>query len=137
MKKLIKSILWIHCISQFVYANDYALITNGHINKISKAQIKAIYLKKLTYLNNMKIIPINLEANNKIRESFNKNVLHMSSNRLKIYWIKQHYLGHRPPLSMKSQKSIKSFLKKIDGAVGYIEVKNIDNNFKVLYKWSD
>ncbi|WP_457744276.1 hypothetical protein [Sulfurimonas sp.] len=137
MKKLTKSIVALHCIFQFAYANEYALITTNHINTISKAQIKAIYLKKLTYLNNMKIIPINLEANNKIRKSFNKHILHMSFNRLEIYWIKQHYLGHRPPLSMKSQKSIKSFLKKVNGAIGYIEVKNMDSSFKVLYRWSD
>jgi hypothetical protein len=38
---------------------------------------------------------------------------------------------------MKSQESIKSFVKKVDGAIGYIEAKNIDNTVKVIYRWRD
>ena len=61
----------------------------------------------------------------------------MRYSRLKSYWTKQHYLGHRPPLTMKSQESILAFIKKVDGAVGYIDLKNIDSDINIVYKWSD
>jgi hypothetical protein len=61
----------------------------------------------------------------------------MSFSRLKTYWTKEHYLGHRPPISMKSQESIKAFINKVDGSLGYINIENVDENMKIIYKWRD
>ncbi|MDQ7068493.1 MAG: hypothetical protein Q9M40_11240 [Sulfurimonas sp.] len=66
-----------------------------------------------------------------------KKVLKMNFSRLKSYWTKQHYLGRRPPLTMKSQEAIKTFVKKVDGAIGYIDIQNLDESVKVLYTWKD
>jgi hypothetical protein len=38
---------------------------------------------------------------------------------------------------MKSEESIKAFVKKVDGAIGYINANSVDDGVKVLYKWSD
>jgi ABC-type phosphate transport system substrate-binding protein len=118
-------------------ATQYALVASKDMQNISLGQVKALYLKKTLYIGDKKIIPLNLQAKDKIRKSFERNVLHMNFNRLKSYWSKQHYLGHRPPITMKSQNSIKAFVKKIDGAIGYIELSNLDDNLKILYKWSE
>jgi ABC-type phosphate transport system substrate-binding protein len=115
----------------------YAVISNKNLTHLSLSQIKAIFLKKVSYINDMKVVPINLNSRNKIRNSFEKNVLMMNLSRLKSYWIKQHYLGHRPPITMKSEESLKAFVKKIDGAIGYINIKNVDSEINVLYEWSD
>ena len=135
--KTILTLLWLHSMTLLLYANEYAVVTRTELGKITKTQMKAIYLKKLHYLKGKKLLPINLESNNPIRKSFNKHILHMSYNRLKIYWMKQHYLGHRPPLSLHSQKSVKAFLNKVDGAIGYVEMKNIEKNMHILLRWSD
>lgn len=119
------------------FASEYAVISNKNMKNLSTSQIKAIFLKKLTYVEDMKAVPINLEARNPLRLKFESKITHMSFSRLKSYWTKQHYLGHRPPISMKSQESIKSFVKKVDGAIGYIDIENIDDSIKVIYKWSD
>jgi len=137
MKNISKIFIWIHCLTLYLYANEYALVSNKDIGTINAHQIKAIYLKKLHYFNGIKMLPINLEADNSIRQSFNKHILRMSYEKLKIYWMKQHYLGHRPPLSLHSQNSVKAFLKKVDGAIGYIETKNIDKDMHILLRWSD
>ena len=118
-------------------ANEYAIVSSKSMQNISLGQIKALYLKKTLYIGEKKIVPLNLQAKDTIRKSFERNVLHMSFNRLKSYWSKQHYLGHRPPITMKSEKSIKAFVKKIDGAIGYLELSKVDNNLKILYKWSE
>lgn len=122
---------------QLLQAGEYAIISNKSIRTLSKSQIKAIYLKKLTIIDDKKIIPINLDSRNILREKFNKEFLHISLTKLKTYWIKQHYLGHRPPLSFKSQKSVKKFIEQVDASIGYIELKNINKNLSIVYKWSD
>jgi len=118
-------------------ADEYALISNKDITHLSTNQIKAIYLKKLTMINGQVIIPINLDARDQLRQKFSQNLLHMSFERLKSYWTQEHYLGHRPPLSLKSQESVKKFIKNVDGSIGYINMKNIDKNITILYRWED
>ena len=125
-------ILTFHC-----YAKEYAVVTSSDINTLSKAEIRAVFLKKLTRLNNTKLVPVNLPYNNPLRNLFEKEVLNMGKARLKSYWNKQHYLGNRPPLTMKSEKGSVSFVKNVEGAFTYTELKNVDNSLKVLYKWSD
>jgi len=134
MKKIIMSILALSFVS---FADMHAVISNKNMKDLSEVQIKAIFLKKLVFVKDMKAIPINLEARNPLRSKFESHIIHMSFSRLKSYWTKQHYLGHRPPINMKSQESIKSFVKKVDGAVGYIDMANVDDSVKVIYKWSD
>jgi len=135
MKRLLFFALFL--VQTLLDANEYAIISNRDIDEMSVGQIKALYLKKTSYIGNKKIIPINLSSRNSIRMSFEKSVLHMSFTRLKTYWTKQHYLGHRPPITMKSQKSVQAFIKKVDGAIGYIELKNLDDSMKIIYRWSD
>jgi len=137
MKKFIQLLI----LSSFIFlqtsADEYVIISNSSLKNLTKQQIKAIYLKKTTHINGITLVPINLEYNNVLREKFNKEILHMSTEQLKKYWAQQYLLGIQPPISMKSQKSIKAFVKKVDGAIGYINKKNIDNNVRILYSWND
>ena len=125
------------CTSTISMASEHFIVSNKKINNLSQTQIKAIFLKKLIHLNNVKLIPLNLEPNDPLRVSFEKNILQMNFTRLKSYWSSQHYLGKRPPLRLKSQESIKAFVKKVDGAIAYIDENNIDNGLHILYKWKD
>ena len=94
MKIISKIILFITLISLISFADEYAVISNNKMKDLSITQIKAIFLKKITVIDNIKIIPVNL--------------------------------GARDPLR-----------KKVDGAIGYINANNVDENVKVIYKWSD
>ena len=136
MKKLSFSILVSSSLIYHIYGSDYVVISNKTMPSISKTQLKAIFLKKLTIVNDMKMVPINLNPRDTLRQSFEKKILKMNFIRLKNYWSQQHYLGHRPPLNLHSQESVKAFVKKVDGAIGYIDAKNIDNELKELYRWS-
>lgn len=118
-------------------ADEYVVITSKNTPEMTLAQLKAIYLKKITFIDNVKMVPLNLGTRDKLRLKFEKQVLNMNFARLKNYWTKQHYLGKRPPLSVKSQDSVKSFIKKVDGSIGYVNASNRDENMKVLYRWSD
>jgi len=124
-------------VSLTLMANSYAVVSKKNMPEVSLGQLRALYLKKSSYINTLKIVPLNLGARDNVRRSFEKNILHMSFTRLKSYWIQQHYLGHRPPISLKSQQSIISFVKKVDGAIGYIEMKNLDDDLHILYRWEE
>lgn len=132
-----KKLVLIFLILSFSWSAEYAVIAQKSMSALTIKQIRAIYLKKITILNNKLLVPINLSASSLIRKSFERTILKMGHNRLKAYWTKQHYLGHRPPLKMESQKSVKAFIKKIEGAIGYIETNMVDDDIKILYKWRD
>ena len=136
MKYIFKTLIIIF-ISTSSLAGEYAVVVNKNMKTLSISQIKAIFLKKLTLMDEKKIVPVNLAARDKIRVKFEKEILHMSFSRLKAYWASQHYLGHRPPISMKSEESVKAFIKKVDNSIGYINVNNLDDDLKVIYRWRD
>jgi len=120
-----------------LFSDEYAVVTHKDVDSLTLGQIKALFLKKTAYLGERPMVPVNLSSRNPVRVSFEKRVLHMSFIRLKSYWTKQHYLGHRPPISMKSQESVKAFIEKVDGSIGYMRLEKVDNGMKIVYKWSD
>lgn len=137
MKKITAALAILLFLPFLSFAQEYAVISNKKMKELSIGEIKAIFLKKLTLIDEIKAVPLNLEARDSLRAEFEKEMLNMSFERLKSYWTKQHYLGHRPPISMKSEESVKAFVVKIDGAIGYIKMSSVDESVKVLYTWSD
>jgi len=119
------------------FADEYVVVSNKNMKDLNLLEIRAIFLKKITLVDDIKVVPINLEAGDDLRLKFEAEVLKMSFLRLKTYWTKEHYLGHRPPISVKSQESIKAFLHKVDGAIGYMQAQNVDENMKIIYTWRD
>jgi ABC-type phosphate transport system substrate-binding protein len=136
MKKFIIFILLIS-FSISLYAGEYAVVVNkkNSIDKISKKQLKNIFLKKKYYIGNQKVIAINISANMSLRMHFEKSILGMSRELLNKFWTKQHFHGVSPPSTQSSTKSIKLFVKNVDGAIGYLPKNLIDNSLKVVYEF--
>ena len=135
-----KKIVLLLSLGFFLHAQEFAVVTkrNSSLISLSKAKVKMIFLKKQKMAGERVLIPINLAPSNKIRKSFERTVLEMSRNRLKSFWMKEHYLGHRPPLTMNSSQSVLSFVTKIDGAIGYLPMSEVDTGAcKILYRWKE
>ncbi len=132
-----KKLLYIFLIQFICHAEEFVVVMqkNSTLTSLSRAKVKMIFLKRQKMSQDKLLIPINLSPTSKIRKSFEKQVLGMSRNRLKSFWTKEHYLGHRPPLTMKSFQSSISFVEKIDGAIAYIPSNEVNNKLKILYKW--
>jgi len=120
-----------------ILAKEYVVVANKTMKSLSKSEIKTIFLKKRTFINDKTLVPLNLQAQDTLRVAFEKELLKMSFGSLKTYWSKQHYLGKRPPLTLKSQDSVKAFIKKVDGSIGYLEKQYVDNDMKILYEWKE
>ena len=137
MQRVMRLALAILLLTTITSADTYVVIANKNMKDLSTAQIKATFLKRVTIIDNINIVPLNLGVRDPLRSRFERKVLKMRFSRLRSYWTKQHYLGHRPPISMQSEESIKTFVRKVEGAIGYINEANLDKSVKVLYRWSD
>lgn len=136
MKKLLLGLtLSFLCVN--ILATEYVVVTSAKIPELSQSQVRALFLKKRLYIDGAKIVPVNLGLNSKIRKSFERHVLKMNLPRLKSYWAKEHYLGVRPPITMKSQESVNRFLNKVDNSIGYLELKSQDSDLNIIYRWRD
>lgn len=137
MKTVIRITLLTIVLSILSFADEYVVISNSNMKDLSTAQIKAIFLKKITVIENINAVPVNLGALDPVREKFENKIVEMNFERLKSYWAAQHYLGKRPPVGMQSEESVKAFVKNVEGAIGYINANNLDSGVKVLYRWSE
>lgn len=118
-------------------ASKYAVITSSKstIKKLSAKQITDIFMMKLHYINDTKVIPINTSASASIRQEFEKDVLKIDRQRLNNYWIKQHFQGISPPVTQPSIASVKMFIKNVHGTIGYVPLDMVDPDVRVLYEF--
>lgn len=121
-------------------AAQFAVIANKESKidiRLDANEIRRIYLKKRRYIDALKLVPLNLFASDPLRESFQKEVLSMSDRQLASYWAKQHYLGHRPPLTMMSVESVVAFVREVNGAIGYVPKEAADASVKIIYEYKE
>ena len=133
-----KVLLLLACLL-YLQAKTYVVVVdrNSPISTISKMKLKMLYLKKIQMLDDMVMIPINLHPNQKARLSFEKHILNKSREELNYFWIKQHYLGKRPPIVLESSRSAILFVAKIKGSIAYIPKEYLTDDVKVIYSWDD
>jgi ABC-type phosphate transport system substrate-binding protein len=105
------------------------------IEKVSKKQLKNIFLKKQHYIGEQKVIAINISANMPLRMYFEKSILGMDRDRLNSFWTKQHFQGVSPPSTQSSTNSVKLFVQNVDGAIAYLPKSLVDDNLKVVYEF--
>ena len=102
------------------------------ITQLSKKQLKALYLKKVLYLNGVRVVTINIASNTALREAFEKSVLAMKQKSLKMYWSKAHYQGLRPPKVVRSNKNILAYLENVPGSIAYLPKDFPTQNLHIL-----
>ncbi|WP_187647815.1 hypothetical protein [Nitrosophilus labii] len=123
--------------ASFIYADSLVIAANRNFpaDTLNRKTVQKIYLDKIRFLGEKKIIPINLPYDHLLRKKFENIILKMKRFELERYWLQTHYMGHRPPKVLKSQEAIASFLKNVDNAIGYLE-KDVatKHKLKILYE---
>ena len=121
----------------FLQASQYAIVVNqkSTLEELTLKQIKDLFLMKRHFVNTHKLIPVNATSSLALRKAFNAKFLKMQEERLNEYWIKKHFQGITPPPTQSSERSIKLFVKNVEGAIGYLPLTQIDNDLKVLYEF--
>jgi ABC-type phosphate transport system substrate-binding protein len=116
-----------------VYADIIVVVAKSSaVSSLSKKELKEVYLKKQQFSNGIKLVPINLPASSQIRSYFDRVTLRMEEAELGDYWNEKHYNGINPPMVQNSQEAIKAMVKKVPGAIGYIDESLFDDGLKVV-----
>ncbi len=116
---------------------DFLVIGHPDINKslIKISELADIYMKKhSTLANGTPIIPVNRSANSALRRQFESKVIKMSTREIKTYWLKLRFKGIRPPVVISSSEAAILFVKRVAGAITYIDTSQTPNGVKILMK---
>ncbi len=126
--------LFIYFFLSTLHASEFHIVVNDAfpLKTLTKKQLKSIYLKKVSYIDGVKILAINISSNDPLRTEFEKAVLSMNKKSLKAYWSKAHYRGIRPPKVLKSSKNILSYIASIEGAIAYISKEIKSENLRII-----
>ncbi len=122
--------------SMNVCADMVVIVHPSNASKISKSEIKQIYLaKRRTYHGGIKAYPVDQAEGSLIRELFNKNVLSKNSKQLKSYWAKLLFTGQAsPPEVQAGDENVKKKVASDPGGIGYIDSASVDDTVKVVFK---
>jgi ABC-type phosphate transport system substrate-binding protein len=111
------------------------IVNNANsISEITKDKLSDIFLKKVSkWSDNKKIVPVNLKAESKTRQSFAKSIHNKSVNAVKAYWQKKIFTGKGvPPVEKRSNAEVIAFVKDNPGAVGYVSSNAAVSGVKVV-----
>jgi len=134
---ILKIIISILLLNVSLLSAEYAVVINekSGVSELSEKQIKDIFIMKRHFVNGVKVVPINMTSTSKLRTEFEKKVLKTDREKLNMYWIKQHFHGISPPVVQSSDKSMRLFIKNVNGAIGYLPLSSIESGLKILYEF--
>ena len=132
-----KVLVLIFIISVYLLGAEYSVVVNKNskILKLSKKQIQDIYLKKRNFIDEVKVVPINMSSSSQARKKFDAQVLKYDSEKLNRHWVKLHFQGITPPVVQSSDKSMKLFIQNVESAIGYLPTQVVDSNLRVIYEF--
>ena len=100
---------------------------------MSANELKLIYWrKKLYWSGGVRMHPVNLNAENTIRQIFSKTVLGSLPIAQTDYWNGLYYHGVSPPHSVQSEEAVLRYVAETKGSIGYVDVCNVDTRVKAI-----
>lgn len=110
------------------------VVANEQVGKsISMPELKLIYWRKKDYwANGRHIHPVNLPADNPLRMRFSNKVLGSLPSTQTDYWNEVYFHGVSPPYVVNSEEAVLRYVAETAGAIGYINVCNVDNRVKAI-----
>jgi hypothetical protein len=113
-----------------------AVITHpgNEVPSVTRSELARMFLKKQTaWSNGERCIPIDQRGESTIRREFSRLVLQTTVYEMKRYWIQETMTGNaKPPVSLESASTVKKYVQKLPGAVGYIYLDEVDESVRVL-----
>jgi ABC-type phosphate transport system substrate-binding protein len=118
-------------------AQDYAVVvaSTSTIDSLDGAQLKGIFLRQRSFEGDVRLVPVNLLGEESMRIEFEERVLMMNRDEINRYWITNHFQGVRPPATQASLQSVKAFVQRVEGAIGYLPRNMVDAEVKVVYEF--
>jgi ABC-type phosphate transport system substrate-binding protein len=135
LKKLIFTIIAL-LLATNLYAEEIVVIVNatGPLRGLEEGGVRDIYLGHITFLNGVKIAPLN-HREGEVKDRFLKNLVRKTSMGYRRYWMRKSFQeGMRLPVTYKSFNQIVAKVKESAGAIGYLpaSVLNDTAGIKVI-----
>lgn len=123
--------------SSLSLAAEYAVVmaNSASVSELNESYIRDIFLRRRNFDGGLKLIPVNLVGEDPARVSFERLVLQMDREQLSKYWVSNHFQGISPPTTQSSFPSVKVFIGRVSGAIGYVPLSMVDESLKVLYEF--
>lgn len=103
------------------------------LTTISLKELVAIYMLRVTYWpNGEAVVPVNQEADSRVRSRFSEAVLGQPPMALANYWNQMHFQGKNPPLIMDSDQAVAAFVRNVPGAIGYVNANTPVDGVKIM-----
>ncbi len=125
-------------LSLSLHAQSFVVAANEKfpLDRLSKRMVASLYLDKRQVIGGERVVLINLSLNDPIRRSFEKSVLGRSRADLQKYWLRAHFMGHRPPKVVDSEYAAALYISKIENAIGYMREETAKSfGLKILFRW--
>jgi len=118
-------------------AQEFAVVVarDSPIATADGKKIRDIFLKKRSFDNQIKVVPVNLIGDARVRTEFELQVMQMDRAEINRYWIASHFQGISPPITQASLASIKRFVLTVEGGIGYLPRDMVDDQLKVVYEF--
>lgn len=118
-------------------AAEYAVVVarNSPIEALDPDRLRDVFLRRRSFEGSTPLVPVNLLGEEAVRTRFESQVLQMDRGQINQYWVTSHFQGIKPPATQASLQSIKTFIERVDGAIGYLPLSMVDQSLKVLHEF--
>lgn len=101
---------------------------------ISKDELASLYLDKSKSLpDGTAATPVDQPEGSPARSKFYEQVTGKDERQIKSYWSKRMFTGKgRPPQTLSGDDTVKAYVAKTPGAIGYIDGQSVDGSVKIL-----
>jgi len=115
--------------------SDVVVIVHPSVAETASASdLERIFLGKAKSLpGGARVVPINLEPGNAVRDEFNTKVLNKSDSQLKSYWSRLVFTGKaQPPQDVGSEAEMINMIKNNPNMIGYVSADNASGDVKII-----
>jgi len=135
MKKLV--LIFLTSILLFA-SNDMVVVTNTSVvEKLSKSEVKRLFLSKTNKVHNINIKVVELSENGE-KDKFYKQISGKSKSQLRSYWTRLIFTGKaRPPKQVNNMQELLKEMKKSEVIVTYLPKNKVTKQMKIVYTLND
>jgi len=109
------------------------IVHPGREVELNVAETAQIYLRKRRFWSQGEpLIPVNRNADSKVRKLFSRVVFGEQAGRLRTYWNRQYFHGVLPPATLASDQAVRRFVAKEPNAIGYVDAASVDSTVRVV-----
>lgn len=137
LKTLVLLIVSLFFVQAGMASAEIVIIGNkaGALNALSKKEAQDVFLGKTRSIRGESIKPVDLASNSAERKEFLDKVLEQSASKVNRYWSRKIFSGKgNPPEVLDSGETVKRWVARNPGGIGYISASAVDKSVKVLLK---